>query len=78
MKGVEDIKSKGALWPRDGRWEAAEPEELNIACGAARRHEATTELNINGVDTREIHNDEIFLNGTRGGTFWAAVTELDH
>lgn len=51
---------------------------MNVTCGASRRIVAITELNIDGVDTRKIDDDEILLNRTRAGTKWVTVTELDN
>jgi hypothetical protein len=39
---------------------------------------ATTELNIDSMDTRYINNDKVLLNESRAGTGRATVTELYH
>ena len=62
VKYIEDIKSEGALGPCDGWWEVTGSKELNMIYGASRYVIASTELNSNDVDTREINNNKIFLN----------------
>lgn len=51
MKCIEDVESEPALWPCDGRWEATEPEQLNMTCRAGCIL-ASAELNVDRVDTR--------------------------
>ena len=52
MKCIENVKGESALWSCDGRQEAAEPEELNMTHSASRHIVASTELNVDSVDTR--------------------------
>ncbi len=78
MKCIENIESEGTLWPCDGQWEATESKELDVTCGTSGCIMAGTISNVDGVYTRKIDNDEVFLNGTGAGTSWAIVTELDH
>ena len=49
-----------------------------MMCRASRCVVASTELNSDDVDTRDIDNNEIFLNRTRAGIWKASVTELKH
>jgi hypothetical protein len=73
VKYIEDVEGESALWSCDGRWEAAEPEELNMTRSASRRIVASTELNVDSVDTRQINDYEVFLNGTGTGTRWGRL-----
>ena len=78
MECIEDVEGESALRPCDGRWKAAESEELNMTCSASRCIVAGIEPNVDSVDTRKIDDDEVFLNGTGAGTSCAMVAKLDH
>ena len=49
-----------------------------MTCRASGCIVASTEPNVDEVNTREIDNDETFLNRTRAGTWQATMTELKH
>ena len=55
-----------------------ESKELDVTCGTSRCIMAGTISNVDGVYTRKIDDDKVFLNRTGAGTSWAIVTELDH
>ena len=38
---------------------------------------ASTKLNVDGVDSREISNNKVLLNRSRAGARWASMTKLN-
>jgi hypothetical protein len=78
MECVEGVEGESTLGSCGRRWEETESQKLNIFFRASRCVTTSTKLNADGVDTREIDDDEAVLNGTRERTFQAVVTKLGH
>ncbi len=68
MEHIEDVKGECALWLCEGQWEETELEELDMSCRASGCIVAGTELDIDCVDTREINDDNVFLDRTGART----------
>jgi hypothetical protein len=75
VKGIQNIKGKGALRSCRGRWEEAKPKQLDESRRSSR---ASAKPNVDGMNTRKIDDDEPALNRAGARTCQAVVTELGH